>query len=129
MKLSKLMLLALVAVFAMVSCTKENHTPEVNTLKTVQVSLENVIMTKGLAGDKISANQKVAVKNFKIFLTDDSYSPPYSAKNADGTDASFFFDTSSDLSKIHEFHFVDHKCTKVVIVANVDENIQFQDVM
>lgn len=129
MRLSKLMLSALVAVFAMVSCSKENHTPEANTLKTVQVSLENVIMTKGPAGDKISANQKVAVKNFQIFLTDDSYSPSYTAKNADGTDAVFYFDQSSDLSKLHEFHFVDHKCTKVVIVANMGPGVTFEDVV
>ncbi len=129
MRLSKLMLLALVAVFAMVSCSKENHTPEANTLKTVQISLENVIMTKGPAGDKISANQKVAVKNFQIFLTDDSYAPSYTAKNADGTDAVFYFDQSSDLSKVHEFHFVDHKCTKVVVVANLGPGITFEDVM
>ena len=129
MRLSKLMLSALVAVFAMVSCSKENHTPEANTLKTVQISLENVIMTKGLAGDKISANQKVQVNNFRIFLTDDSYSPSYSAKNADGTDAVFYFDAASDLSKVHEFHFVDHKCTKVVVVANLGPDADFQDVM
>ena len=129
MKLSKLMLSALVAVFAMVSCSKENHTPEANTLKTVQISLENVIMTKGPAGDKISANQKVAVNNFQIFLTDDSYAPSYTAKNADGTDAVFYFDQSSDLSKVHEFHFVDHKCTKVVVVANLGPGITFEDVM
>ena len=129
MRLFKLMSVALVAVVAMVSCTKENHTPEANTLKTVQVSLENVIMTKGPAGDKISANQKVAVKNFQIFLTDDSYSPSYTAKNADGTDAVFYFDQSSDLSKLHEFHFVDHKCTKVVIVANMGPGVTFEDVM
>ena len=129
MRLSKLMLSALVAVFAMVSCSKENHTPEVNTLKTVQISLENVIMTKGLAGDKISANQKVEVKNFHIFLTDDSYSPSYPAKNADGTDAVFYFDQSSDLTKVHEFHYVDHKCTKVIVVANLGEDADFEDVM
>ena len=129
MRLSKLMLSALVAVFAMVSCSKENHTPEANTLKTVQISLENVIMTKGPAGDKISANQQVEVKNFHIFLTDDSYSPSYPAKNADGTDAVFYFDAASDLSKVHEFHFVDHKCTKVVVVANLGPDADFEDVM
>ena len=128
MRLSKLMLSALVAVFALVSCTKENHTPESTSLKTVQLSLENVILTKGMAGDKISANQKVAVNDFKIFLTDDSYSPSYSAKNADGSAATFYFNSSSDLSAVKEFHYVDHKCTKVVVVANAG-NISFEDVM
>lgn len=128
MKLSKLMLSALAAVFALVSCTKENHTPENTTLKTVQMSLENVIMTKGPAGDKISANQKVTVNNFKVFLTDGSYSPSYSGKNADGSDATFYFTSASDLSQLKEFHFVDHKCTKVVVVANAGD-ISFEDVM
>lgn len=128
MRLFKLMSAALVAVTAMVSCTKENHTPENTTLKTVQMSLENVIMTKGPAGDKISANQQVAVQNFKVFLTDGSYSPSYSGKNADGSDATFYFTSASDLSQIKEFHFVDHKCTKVVVVANAG-NITFEEVM
>ena len=128
MRLLKLMSVALVAVIAMVSCTKENHTPEVNTLMTVQMSLENVIMTKGLAGDKITANQKVKVNNFKVFLTDDSYSPAYSAKNSDGSAATFYFTTASDLSDLKEFHFVDHKCTKVVVVANAGD-LSFEDVM
>ena len=128
MKLTNLILSALVAVFTMVSCSKEMQTPENNTLKTVQVSLENMVLTKGLAGDKIDANTKVKVKNFKIFLTDGSYSPGYSAKNADGTPASFYFESASDLTALKEFHFVDHKCTKIVVVANVG-NASFEDVM
>ncbi len=121
MRLTKLMLAAFVAVIAMVSCSKELQTPEDTSLKTVEVSLENVIMTKGAAGDKISANDKVKVNNFKIFLTDGSYSTPYSAKREDGTDAPTYFTSASDLSQIKKFHFVDHKCTKIVVVANMGD--------
>ena len=128
MKLNKLMLSALAAVFTMVSCSKEMQTPDANPLKSVEVSLENVIMTKGPAGDKISSGDKVKVNNFKIFLTDGSYSPEYSAKNADGTDASFYFTSASDLTDLKQFHFVDHKCTKIVVVANAGD-ISFEDVM
>ena len=128
MRLSKLMLSALAAVLVMVSCSKENHTPQDSTLKTVQLSLQNIVMTKGLAGDKIAADQAVAVSNFKVFLTDGSYSPGYSAKNADGSDATFYFTSASDLSKIQQFHYVDHKCTKVVVVANAGD-ITFEQVM
>ena len=128
MKLTKLMLTALVAVFTMVSCSKEMQTPEDTTLKTVQVSLKNIVMTKGLAGDKIESGNAVKVKNFKIFLTDGSYTPGYSAKNADGTPASFYFDSADDLTDLKEFHFVDHKCTKIVVVANVGDK-KFEDIM
>ena len=128
MKLTKLRLSALAAVFTMVSCSKDMQTPEETTLKTVQVSLKNIVMTKGPAGDKISADNAVKVKNFKIFLTDGSYYPGYSAKNADGTPASFYFDAASDLTDLKEFHFVDHKCTKIVVVANVGDK-SFEDIM
>ena len=128
MRLSKLMLSAIVAVFAMVSCTKEQHTPQDSSLKTVQLSLENVILTKGMAGDKINANDKVKVSNFKIFLTDAAYSPGYSAQNADGSPATFYFTEASDLTEIKQFHFVDHKCTKVVVVANMGD-VSFEQVM
>lgn len=128
MRLSKLMLSAFVAVFAMVSCSKEEHTPQDSSLKTVEMSLENVILTKGMAGDKIHANDQVQVSNFKIFLTDAAYSPGYSAQNADGTPASFYFTEASDLTEIKQFHFVDHKCTKVVVVANMGD-VSFEQVM
>ena len=47
MKLTKLMLSACVAALALVSCNKDETTPDVsNRLKTVEVSLENVALTK-----------------------------------------------------------------------------------
>ena len=134
MKIAKLMLSAFVAAMALVSCNKEAHTPEDSSLKTVEISLKNIIMTKGLAGDPIKpgADGKmpaVQVNNFKVFLTDKSYSPGYPAKNADGTqDATFYFASAADLDDVLQFHYVDHRCTKVVVVANMGD-VELEDVM
>ena len=71
MKLTKLMLSASVAALALVSCNKMDSTPEVaKRLKTVEVSIGNIALTKALAGDKIENGDAVLVKDFQIFLTD-----------------------------------------------------------
>ena len=49
MKLTKLMLSACVAALALVACNKEETAPVDGNLKTVQLSLENIIMTKGIS--------------------------------------------------------------------------------
>ena len=130
MKLTKLMLSASVAALALVSCNKQDTTPEApKRLKTVEISLENVALTKGLAGSKIEAGDAVVLNDFKIFLTDESYSGTYSAMDATGTNAAKFYFTAADLTtdKKYEFHYVDHKCTRVVVVANVGD-MTFEDV-
>ena len=134
MKITKLMLSAFVAAMALVSCNKETHTPEVANLKTVEISLKNIVMTKGPAGEKIEANDKgemppIEVKNFKVFLTDQSYYSGYSAWNAEGTKvADFYFTGADNLTEVQQFHYVDHKCTKVVVVANMGD-VSFEQVM
>ena len=81
MKLTRLMLSASIAVLALVSCNKNDVTPEVggNSPKTVEISFENIVLTKGAAGDKINHNSPVKVNNLKIFLTDEAYSTSYKA--------------------------------------------------
>ena len=130
MKITKLMLSACVAALAMVSCNKvEPDVIENTSLKSVKLSFENAIMTKGAAGEKISAGSQVQMNDFKIFLTDESYSGTYSAMDATGTNAAKFYFTAADLTtdKKYEFHYVDHKCTRVVVVANVGD-MTFEDV-
>lgn len=131
MKLSKLMLSAFAAALAMVACNKVDTDPVENTnLKSVKLSLENVIMTKSVAADKIEAGDPVMVENFKIILTDASYSAEYSAKTSDGlTDATFYFDNETFAAgpKEYEFHYVDHKVTKVIAVANMGD-VTLQDI-
>ena len=60
MKLSKLMLSASVAAIALVSCNKQDTTPESKRLRSVDISIENIVITKAAAGDKINAGDTLA---------------------------------------------------------------------
>lgn len=130
MKLTKLMLSVGIAAIALSSCNKQDATPEIsNRLKTVEVSLENVVITKGVAGDKIESGDAVQVNDFKIFLTD-AAGNEYQAKNAEGTaDAQTYWQTA-DLETAAlqaKFHYVDAKCTKVIAVANLGDDLTFAE--
>lgn len=116
MKLSKLMLSAFVAAVALVSCNKEETTPLPDRLKTVEISLENMMLTKS-ASESIADQTKVQVNKFKIFLTDESKQTIYVGKNESGVDIDPVF-TADQLEKNAVFHFVDPKCTRVIVVAN-----------
>ena len=130
MKLTKLMLSASVAALALVSCNKQDTTPEApKRLKTVEISLENVALTKGLAGSKIEAGDAVVLNDFKIFLTDGSGNE-YSAKVADGSaDAKTYWNTADLAEGAIEasFHYVDPNCTKVVAVGNLGDDLTFAE--
>ena len=130
MKLSKLMLSASVAVLALASCNKQDATPEASRrLKTVEVSLENVVLTKGLAGNKINAGDAVKLNDFKIFLTD-AQGNEYTAKVADGSADAQTYWSSADLSSgaiNASFHYVDPNCTQVIAVGNIDGDLTFAE--
>ena len=130
MKLTKLMLSASVAALALVSCNKQDTTPEApKRLKTVEISLENAALTKGLAGNKIEAGDAVVLNDFKIFLTDGSGNE-YTAKVADGSENAKTYWNSVDLSSgaiEASFHYVDPNCTKVVAVGNLGEDLTFAE--
>ena len=126
MKLTKLMLSASIAALALVSCNKQDTTPTPtsNRLKTVEISLENVIFTKALAGDPVANNQKITVKNFQVFLTD-ANGNEYTAKTANGSTAAKSYWNTDELAAglpvDASFHYVDPNCTKIVAVANLGE--------
>ena len=130
MKLTKLMLCASIAALALVSCNKQDTTPEApKRLKTVEISLENVALTKGLAGDKIEAGDAVALKDFKIFLTDASGNE-YTAKVADGSAEAKTYWNTVDLSSgaiEASFHYVDPNCTKIIAVGNLGDDLTFAE--
>ena len=130
MKLTKLMLSASVAALALVACNKQDTAPEtLKRLKTVEISLENVALTKGLAGPKIEAGDAVILNDFKIFLTDDSGNE-YTAKIADGSaDAQTYWSTVDLYSGAIKatFHYVDPNCTKVVAVGNLGDDLTFAE--
>ena len=130
MKLTKLMLSASVAALALVSCNKQDTTPEApKRLKTVEVSLENVALTKGLAGNKIESGDAVVLNDFKIFLTDGSGNE-YTAKVADGSaEAKTYWNTVDLTSGAIEasFHYVDPNCTKIIAVGNLGDDLTFAE--
>ena len=126
MKLTKLMLSASIAVLAFVSCNKNEITPEAGSTspKTVEISFENIVMTKGAAGDKIAHNSPVKVNNLKLFLTDEAYSTAYNAWNENQSETAKFYWSAEDLASgmpAATFHYVDHKCNRVIAVANMGD--------
>ena len=130
MNFSKIMLSASIAAMALVSCNKQDTTPEMPTrLKTVEISLENIALTKGLAGNKIESGDPVVLNDFKIFLTD-AAGNEYNAKVANGSeDAKSYWDavdlTSGPVKA--SFHYVDPNCTKVVAVGNLGKDLTFAE--
>ena len=130
MKITKLMLSAAVAALALVSCNKQDTTPTTNRLKTVEISIDNAVITKGLAGDKISQGDAVQVNDFKVFLTDAAGKVEFEAKVADGSAAAQTYWDENDLkagSLAAQFHYVDPNCTKVIAIANVGKDITFDE--
>jgi len=122
MKLSKLMLSACVAALALVACNKENpqEFPANNNLKSVEISLENVIFTKADGGDRIVDGQSVNLKNFKIFFTDGlTFFPVYDENHQ--PIASTYYTALPAQNTALSFHFIDPKVTNVVIVANMGD--------
>ena len=120
MKLTKLMLSASVAALALVACNKQDTTPQAPLrLKSVEVSLANVVLSKSVVEDKVNAGDKVAVKNFQIFLLD-ANDNEYKGMQEDGTTAAQAY-WSNSLPSEASFHYVDPNCTKVVAVANMGQ--------
>ncbi len=129
MKLSKLMLSASIAAIALVSCNKQDTTPESKRLRSVDISIENIVITKAAAGEKINAGDAVVVNDFQIFLTDASNNE-YTGKVKDGSAAAQSYWDAADLSEgaiAAQFHYVDPNCTKVVAVANMGKQLTFAE--
>ncbi len=122
MKLTKLMLSALVAAFALVSCNKQDTTPENSgRLKSVELSLDNVEFTKAVTDKFLTANDQVVLKSFKIFLTDGTN---LVTTLPDAPEAQqFYYSASSEtpLPGNAVIHYVPAAVSKVVIVGNVAE--------
>ena len=122
MKLTKLMLSAFVAAFALVSCNKQDTTPEISgRLKSVELSLANVEFTKAVTDKFLTANDQVVLKNFKIFLTDGTN---LVTTLADAPEAQQFYYSASAETPLPGnaiIHYVPAAVSKVVIVGNVEE--------
>ena len=98
--------------------------PETTDVRTIEMSVANLIMTKGEAGDKISDGAAVVVNDFQIFLTDNSYDHVYSdgVKGDNNSEPKFYW-TSADLGEgftsiTQNYHYVSHHCQRIIAVAN-----------
>lgn len=119
MKTTKLMLSALVAVAALVSCNKENHSPVETGVKSISISLENAIMTKGVSNGPVSG--AVTVNNFKIFLLDSHGNDHHAytiAQDGKGEIANTYFTVTSSFPSTINLHYVDPAVTRIAIIAN-----------
>lgn len=117
---TKLMFAVLAAAAVFTACTKEGPTMDASkTLKSVEISLDNLIYTKGAAGDKITAGSPVQVNDVQIFLVKSNGTFFTEAKQANGSsDAAYTF-TGDAITNSYTFHYVDTDVNKVVVVANM----------
>ena len=122
----------LVAALAFTACQKQDVNPPVGAnMKSVEVSLENAVIraSRGEAGAKIENGDAVMVKSLKVFLTDEAGNT-YSAKTSDGKEDAQTWWSQVDLAKANlaaSFHYVDNGCTKIVAVANLEDDITYSD--
>ena len=121
MKSTKLMLSAFVAALAIVSCNKQDTTPDMGpkTLKSIEVSLENVILTKGVVEDAVTDGDKVTVNDFQLFLLDGNGNEYFGKVTNGSAAAQSYWDAGLPSDGKASFHYVDPNCTKVVAVANM----------
>ena len=121
MKLTKLMLSASIAALALVACNKQDTTPEVNRLKTVEISLENLLFTKAETDAFLTADTKVNLSDFKIFLTDGT---SIIEAGSFGSEVPVYYYSVAEgeaLPKTATIHYVPAAVNKVVVVGNVGD--------
>ncbi|MBO5418461.1 MAG: hypothetical protein J6A22_00100 [Bacteroidales bacterium] len=121
MKLTKLMLSAFVAALAMISCNKQDTTPESapsGNPKSVEIDINNLFMTKS-PGALLDEGQ-IQLNELRIYLTDGK-DILNTASNAAGELLSASDYIFKSVSGPVSFHFVDPKVNKVVVLANLTE--------
>ncbi len=120
--MKKLMLSAFVTVLAMVSCNKQETTPLNDNLKTVEISLENIMFaTKGPGVSEDLENTEVALKTIQFFFTDGTSF--YTPKEADGTtDAKVYYSANETIGRTFTFHYLSSAVNKVIVIGNYREN-------
>ena len=124
------MLTAYIAAAALLACNKENTTPEPSkTLKSIEINIENLLMTKGDAQGAIAAGSAVQLNDLKIYLVD-GQGNFYTGKKSDGVaDAQDYFAATAEntgdetvataTTKTLSFHYVDRAVTHVIAVGNL----------
>lgn len=121
MKIRNLMLVALAASMALVSCDKEQATvPTDNQPKSVTVKLPNIMPTRAI-GNAVADGSQVALTNYTVFFTDAAGNvlevPQYN-----GVDQQVYFSTSTDgVITDYTYHFLPANTENVVVVGNLGD--------
>lgn len=124
MKLSRIFASLIAMTVLFVSCEKQNVGPEVGSPKSVSVSISNVTFTKAVNEDLNLQGTKVALNNARILFTDGSNF--YAASKADGTPAVTYLTDFTNPTL--DFHLLDNRVNRVIIVGNMGENFNPKDV-
>ena len=118
------MLALAVAATTIAACNKEDVTPVSKNLKSVDISLENVLFTKSVDAADIANNSNVVINDFKVYFTDGS--TLYTPMKANGTDnATVYFSTTGETglpaanSADLKFHFLPAAVNQVVVLGNL----------
>ena len=112
MKTSRMILSAMVAMFALVSCNKQGASPEDfdYELKTVEISLEGLTFTKAVTSEFVTNETAVNLASFKIFLTDGQN---ILKAASDGTTEQVYYYSEIEPTKEENYwHYVDGVPTK-----------------
>lgn len=123
MKPIRMMLSASAAVLALVSCNKQDVTPEVAETypKTVEIKVNNLFMTKS-AGELLEEGQ-IALNTMRLYLVASDGTIKNTARDASGVELEekdyAFTSVSGDPVT---YHFVDPSVNKVVALANLTES-------
>lgn len=117
------------ATFALAGCQKENVPEAPNGLKSVEINIENLLMTKADAQGAIAAGSAVQLNDLKIYLVD-GQGNFYTGKKSDGVAPAqdYFAATAANTgdetvttatTKTLSFHYVDRAVTHVIAVGNL----------
>ena len=117
------------AAAVLVGCQKENVPEAPNGLKSVEINIENLLMTKADAQGAIAAGSAVQLNDLKIYLVD-GQGNFYTGKKSDGVAPAqdYFAATAANTgdetvatatTKTLSFHYVDRAVTHVIAVGNL----------
>lgn len=139
MNVRNLLLTALAASMALVSCDKSENDVSVPTdksLKSVTLTLPNITKAVGsrATGDAMANNSQVELKNFRVYFVDGDGNE-VTVPQYDGQDQQVYFsDDATDSweaigvdGRVITYHFLPATTAKVVVVGNIGGDVEYAD--
>ena len=112
------MLTAGVLALSLFSCKKQEGPESNSVLKSIDVTVQNASLTKGLAGDKILSGDAVQVNDFKIFLND-AQGNEYDAKEVDGVTTTYLLDGQNIIANFgKDITYAEYKALENLKIEN-----------